>query len=82
MLLVTRKKYFYDYEKEIRFWYRSTDEQPVGKPIDIDPHKLIDKIIVSPYMPKWNFNSMIKILKKFGYSIPIAESLIKDTMLK
>ncbi|MBK7095629.1 MAG: hypothetical protein IPH57_11465 [Saprospiraceae bacterium] len=54
MLLVTRKKNFYEYENEIRFNYYTGGgkfEQPVGKTIELDPEKLIKKIILSPYMP-------------------------------
>lgn len=87
MILATRKKNFYEYEQEIRFNYYTGGgkdfEQPIGKLISVDPHALIKKIILSPYMPQWIEETLKSIIKKYGYSsLAISTSMVKDTMLK
>lgn len=85
MLLVTRKKNFYEYENEIRFNYYTGGgeiEQPVGMPIKLNPKKLIKKVILSPYMPFWIRSSFEDIISKFGlHDLTIEESNVKDKML-
>lgn len=86
MLLVTRKKNFYEYENEIRFNYYTGGgnfEQPVGRAIQLEPKQLINKVILSPYMPFWIRSTFEDIIKKYGLGdIQIAESIVKDKMLK
>lgn len=86
MLLVTRKKNFYEYENEIRFNYYTGGgkiEQPVGKPIQLDPKTLINKVILSPYMPFWIRSTFEDIIGKYGlHDLVIEESIVKDRMLE
>lgn len=84
-LLASRKKDFYEYEEEIRFNYQDPSliktEQPKGLAINLDPSKLIKKIILSPYMPNWVEKSVRNILNKYGLgSIEIVQSEIKDNL--
>ena len=85
MLLVTRKKNFYEYENEIRFNYYlggGDFEQPVGMPIKLNPKKLINKVILSPYMPFWIRSTFIDIIGRYGLNdLTIEESIVKDKML-
>lgn len=84
MLLVTRKKQFYEYENEIRFnYYNGNLDQPVGKSIALNPEVMINKIILSPYMPDWILSTFKGILEKYDLAhLPIESSIVRDSMLK
>ncbi len=80
------KQKAYNYEDEIRLLYSLTDkaenwqydwtqeEVEEGVYIKVDLEKLIDKIVLSPYSPKWFFELITDITKRYGLYKPIEKS--------
>lgn len=81
------KQKAYNYEKEIRLiyslankatndWYYDWSKEDVeeGVYIKADLIKLIDKIIVSPYSPKWFFELVSDLAAKYSINISIDKS--------
>jgi hypothetical protein len=83
-IAISRKKNFYQYEDEIRFALNyggySHDQ---GEAVGIEPSRLIEQIITSPYMPVWVEDMIKDVMGKYGLaSVPIKPSIVKDTLLK
>ncbi len=80
------KQKAYNYEEEIRLLYSLTEkaknwqfdwtkeEVAEGVYIKVDLGKLIDKIVLSPYSPKWFFELVTDITKRYGLNKPIEKS--------
>jgi hypothetical protein len=49
-----------------------------GYPIDITLSELIEEIIVSPYSKDWFFDVVIGLVDKYGLSVPVSKSRLKD----
>lgn len=85
---IIHKNIHYDYEKEVRLihcvnfdpglkydW--KNEEIEFGKYIKVDLEMLIDEIIVSPYAPKWFFETIVDLLEKYNINKPIRYSDLK-----
>lgn len=81
-----RKNKFYEFEKEVRVALLYQWEKYAGEPkfdegtsVNVDLSKIIEKIYVSPFAPKY-FYEFIEYLvyEKFNYSFPIIKSKIKE----
>jgi hypothetical protein len=80
------KQKAYNYESEIRLLYSLTEkaenwqydwtkeEVEEGVYIKVDLGKLIDKIVLSPYSPKWFFDLVIDVSNRYGLNKPIEKS--------
>jgi len=69
-VLTTTKSPFYDYEKELRVFFKlnEIDEEKdsvhlrPGWNVKLDITELIDRIYISPFIGKWFYDSLIEIL--------------------
>jgi hypothetical protein len=81
------KQKAYNYENEIRLIYSLANKADSnwkydwpkeyveeGVYIKVDLGKLIDKIIVSPYSPKWFYDLIIDVNNRYGLNKPIERS--------
>lgn len=82
-IISTRKKKFYQYENEVRFRYYDGTEKKEGISIKTEPKILINKIILSPFMPTWVNDTISAIMHSCNLDeIIIVNSAIKDTFLE
>lgn len=80
------KQKAYNYEDEIRLLYSlaekaenwqydwTKEEVEEGVYIKVDLEELIDKIVLSPYSPKWFFDLVKDITERYGLNKPIQKS--------
>jgi len=80
------KQKAYNYENEIRLLYSLTEKAEnwqydwtkedveEGVYIKVDLEKLIDKIVLSPYSPKWFFELVTDASKRYGLNTTIEKS--------
>jgi len=83
--LITTKKPFYDFEKELRLFILNDSppekslDQTVnfiqGKSVKIDVNELIQEVYISPFASQGYIDEVKKLLKKYGYS----KALIKKS---
>ena len=88
--MLTRKMPFYKYENEIRLiilnYPRSEGgtKTPyplnIGRHVNVDTKVLIDEVYLSPFSPKWVYDSLITTIKLIDSSIgeKLKESRVKD----
>lgn len=71
------KRKSFEYEKEVRALIR--DHSMLGKDgieIKVNLDEMVEKIYVSPYAPRWFFELVQDIVKKYGYSFGIEYSIL------
>jgi len=75
------------HEKEARAFFldmkqldiKSDSIEPAkGKYVSCDPSKLINKIVLSPLLENWIADLIPKIVKRYGFSIPVVKSKMLD----
>lgn len=78
---IITKQIGYSYEKEVRLFYISHDKEFIEKheygvylPVKLE--RLISKIIIGPFTPKWIEDSIINLLSKYGISVQVVRSSI------
>jgi hypothetical protein len=72
----TTKRPSYRYENEFRLLVRSEprDGKPQGVALPIDPHALIEEVVLSPRMQGWQIDLFRTLLERLEFSRPIRES--------
>lgn len=76
---IITKQDAYKYENEIRLFHLSysnkfSEENPFGFYLPVDLEKLISKILIGPFTPKWIEELIYNILVKYGINKPIQRS--------
>lgn len=77
-----RKSKYYEYEQELRLFFRSDDNKDNIKFIKVNLDLLIDEIIISPNCDKWFMNILENVLRKYNIDKKINFSQITDDNTK
>ncbi|MEH6519707.1 MAG: hypothetical protein V7775_00685 [Sulfitobacter sp.] len=76
---IYRKRSSLAHEREVRADLPNDLENSLdGFLMPCDLNDLIQKVVISPYAPSWFHNVVNETIFKFGYSIPVAASEIKE----
>lgn len=73
-----RKAKYYEYEKELRLYFKDIDNNELTKFIKVDLNYMIDEIIISPNCDEWFLNILNNILKKYDLNIEVKFSDIRQ----
>ena len=88
--LITTKRKFYKYEKEVRLFVinfprseggtKTPYNMGIGRHVNVDLGLLIDKIYVSPFAGPWLYASLEKVIQKFQPTLSgkLKSSAIRD----
>lgn len=73
----TTKRPSYEYEKEFRVLVRrsaGSDHKLDGVSLAIDPHRLIEEVVLSPRMQRWQIELFRELLGRLEFARPVRES--------
>lgn len=74
-----RKAKYYEYEKELRLYFKDKDNAELTKFIKMDLSNMIDEIIISPNCDEWFLTILNDILKKYDLNIKVKFSDIRQS---
>jgi len=77
-LVFLYKRKSFEHEQELRGLIKSEDNTKSGININIDIEKLIHKVYISPSAPKWFYELIEQIVKRYGYDFEVCQSSLLD----
>jgi DUF2971 family protein len=78
----TTKRPSYEYEKEFRVLVhrdRGNDDELAGVSLGIDPHRLIEEVVLSPRMQRWQIDLFRALFERLEFARPVRESSLTSS---
>ncbi len=77
-----RKTKYFDYEQELRLYFKDNYNSSIVQFIPIELKYIIDEIIISPNCDYWFLDILDNVIKKYDLNIPIKYSDIMENNIK
>lgn len=77
-----RKTKYFDYEKELRLYFKDDNNSSIVQFIPIELKYIVDEIIISPNCDYWFLDILNNIVEKYKLNIPIRYSDIMENNIK